>query len=933
MEASTHDGLSTWFSRDHEDVVDLALAASAAGTFSVDLSGHDVTWSPELPEVLGVEGHHPELVRTRLLELIEPLTVAARNCPIWHNFDLEQCHTTPGGETRWTRFLARTQGNGSVGSVGSDPTNGAASTVERLVGIASDVTERHGNAQTLADLADRYRLLVEFSPDGICVHQDGRLVYVNPAVARFVAAEEPAELLGRPIIDFVRPAAVPEMLRRISELEAPGAATEPTEVRLRTLDGNSMLIESVSVRTTWKGEPAYQVIMRDITAQKAAEAALRYQAALVAHVSDAIIATTSDGMVSSWNPAAETVYGYGEDAALGRPVGELVGATLDPAEVLAQGGVVEAEHRKADGTPLTVRVSASPMDGGFVLVCADETARRAAERRYRTVVAALDEGVVVIDGHGLVGSANPAAGRILGLPVDAIIGCATTLFPLYDESGARIPPSEYPSALTRTTGRATNGRVVRVRRPDGRWVWLSMSCRPLDTNATPPHQVVTSFTDITERRAIGEQLEHDATHDPLTNLANRTLILQRLEEALCRPRRKGTACVLFIDLDKFKVINDSLGHGIGDKVLRIAGQRLKNCVRRHDLVGRLGGDEFAVVTFALEHGQQVRALVDHIRQSLTEPIIVEGRRLRVDASIGVVTAHEHDERSAEDLLRDADVAMYQAKTRGRGRHELFDVELRERVQRQLRLEQDLRDSVRGGQLWVAYQPVVDLRTYQRVAVEALLRWQHPVHGSISPGEFIPLAEESDLINLIGGYMLRTSTRELSLRRLRGGTRTRLTANLSARQLDDESLVDAVDDALRTTGLPPSELCLEITESALMREPEKAAEILTALRNLGVRLAIDDFGTGYSSLAQLWKLPLDTLKIDRSFVAGLDGPGNPDAEAIIKGIVTMAHSMGLTVIAEGTENERQVAILRGLGCDQAQGFHFGRPAPAEQVFGE
>ncbi len=918
MEAYTHDELSTWSSRSREDVTDLALTAITAGAWSVNLSDHDVTWSPELAGILGVDTDNSDVVRRRLLDLLEPLTFAARNCPVWHNFDLEQCHTTPGGETRWTRFLARAQGNAATG------------TVERLVGIATDVTERFSNAQALDDLADRYRLLVELSPEGICVHQDGKLVYVNPAAARFVKADDPAKLLNRPIIDFVRPVAAPELLRRVSSLREPGEATEPTEVRLCRLDGSSLFVESVSVRTTWQGEPAYQVIMRDITAQKSAQAALRFQAALVRHVSDAIIATTSDGMVTSWNPAAEAVYGHSEHAALGRPVSELVGVTLDPQAIVADGGVVEVEHRKADGSALTVRVSASPMDDGYVLMCADETARRAVERRYRTVVTALDEGVVVIDGNGLVGSANPAAGRILGLPVEAMIGCSPSLFPLYDESGARIPPSEYPSALTRSTGNALNGRVLRARRPDGQWVWLSMSCRPLAPNTAPPHEVVASFTDITERRAIGERLEHDATHDPLTNLANRTLLLKRLEDMLRQPYGRSV-CVLFIDLDKFKVINDSLGHGIGDKVLRIAGLRLKNCVRRDDLVGRLGGDEFAIVASGIEQSGQIQGLIGHIRRALAEPIIVEGRRLRIDASIGVVTARANDERSAEDLLRDADVAMYQAKMRGRGRHEFFDVELRERVQRQLRLEQDLRESVRDGQLWVAYQPVVDLRTHRRVAVEGLLRWNHPVHGEISPGEFIPLAEESDLINLIGGHMLRTATQELAFRRKRSGVPTRLAVNVSARQLDDGSVVPAVNDALRTTGLPPGELCLEITESALMQEPEAAAEVLTALRELGVRLAIDDFGTGYSSLAQLWKLPLDTLKIDRSFVAGLDGPSHPDAEAIIKGIITMAHSMGLTVIAEGTENERQITILRELGCDQAQGFHLGRPAPANEVF--
>ncbi|WP_167175291.1 sensor domain-containing protein [Saccharomonospora amisosensis] len=918
MEACTRGGAPAWTKPNHEIIADLALTATGAGIWSLDLGTLDVTWTTGVAEALGLPVEDEHSIRDRLLELLEPLTVAARNCPVWHNFDLEQCHETPHGDTRWTRFLARAQDNGD-------------GDIERLVGIATDVTERHGNEQALADLADRYRLLVELSPDGICVHEGGRLVYVNPAAARFVAAELADDLIGKPITDFVDPFAVPDMLKRIEELEGPGATTTPTEVELKRLDGETMLIESVSVRTTWQGRPAYQVIMRDITAQKSAEAALHYQAALVSHVSDAIIATTAEGVVTSWNPAAETVYGHSSRSAIGRPVGEVVGSRLDPAAVLADGGVVEDTHRRADGSRLAIRVSAAKMNGGYVLVCADETARRQAERRYSTVVAALDEGVVVIGADGFVESANPAAGRILGLPLHAVIGCSPTLFPLYDESGQRIDPADYPSALSRRTGEPAGTRVVRAQRPDGRCVWLSMSCRPLDGSPTTPAAVVTSFTDITERRAIGERLEHDATHDPLTGLANRTLVLQRLASALREGSRGGMACVLFIDLDKFKVINDSLGHNIGDKVLRIAGQRLQHSVRRSDLVGRLGGDEFAVVTFEVRHDGEIRSLIEHLRRSLTEPITVDGRRLRIDASIGIVTAGPGDGRSAEDLIRDADVAMYQAKTRGRGRDEFFDVELRERIQRQLRLEQDLREAIRGGQLWVAYQPVVDLRTYRTVAVEGLLRWDHPVHGSISPGEFIPLAEESDLINLIGGHMLRTATRELANRRGPGKIDTRLTVNLSARQLDDEKLVDAVAEALRATGLPPEELCLEITESALMREPKAAAEVLTALRGLGVRLAIDDFGTGYSSLAQLWKLPLDTLKIDRSFVAGLDEPGETDAEAIIKGIVTMAHAMGLTVIAEGTENARQVEILRDLGCDQAQGFHFGRPSRAADLF--
>ncbi len=942
MEAHTRDEVPHWFGPDRDDLVDLAPNGGVGATWSADLGTGEITWNADLPEVLGVPTADEDDIDTRLRELIGPLTAAARNSPAWEILDLEQRHTTFDGSSRRLRFLARVHRPPATGDEHTDAGPEAGTPHPgpgRLVGIATDVTgdpaesdvaEVRG-ARWPGDPVEGYRRLVESHPHGICVHDGTTLLYANPATAALVGAKDPGALVGRHLTEFVTTDAVPEMLRRIDTLDRPGATTGPVRVRLVRADGGTTVVESTAVRTTWRGRPAYQVTLRDVTRARSVESALRYEAALVSHVSDAIIATDSGGVVRSWNPAAGTVYGHPAETAVGRHVLDLVGGGPDPATIVAEGGVAETEHRRCDGTAVTVRVSAAEMDDGYVLVCADETARRQAQRRYRTVVAALDEGVVVLDPTGLVETANPAAGRILGLPVDAMIGCSPALFPLHDESGTRIPTSENPAAVTRHTGRPADGRVVRARRPDGRWVWLSLSCRALDPHGPAPHAVVVSFSDITERRAIGRRLAHDATHDSLTGLANRALVLRGLASALRGTGPEDLTCVLFIDLDKFKVINDSLGHGVGDRVLRIVGDRLRRHVRDRDVVGRLGGDEFAVVTPGVQHCGQVRALVDSLRRALTEPITVDGRRLRVDASIGIVTATGDDGRCPEDLLRDADVAMYQAKTRGRGRYEFFDVELRERVQRQLRLEQDLRDAVPEGQLWVAYQPIVDLRTYRRVAVEGLLRWQHPVHGLISPGEFIPLAEESDLITLIGGHMLRTATGELARRRLHGTSRTRLAVNLSARQLDDESLVAAVDDALRTTGLPPGELCLEITESALMREPSAAAEVLTALRGLGVRLAIDDFGTGYSSLAQLWKLPLDTLKIDRSFVAGLDGPTDSDAEAIITGIVRMAHSMGLTVVAEGAENDGQVRVLRDLGCDRAQGFHFGRPAPADEAF--
>ncbi|WP_112264054.1 sensor domain-containing protein [Lentzea terrae] len=887
---------------DQELLVELALSVGTAVVWWLDLGAEQFGWMPGLDVVIGVPGADTRTVRARLAELVAPLTLAAKTAPAWQDFELEQPLESKAGP-RWLHFRARVSTHGSA---------------RALVGVVADVTRRHAQQRELADLADRYRLLVDLSPDAIVVHEAGRLVYANPAAIRFVRARSDADLLGRPITDFVHPDSQPEMLRRIAKLAEPGATSDPADAVLVRFDGGTTDIESVSVRTTWEGRPAFQVIMRDVTEQKAAAAAMRYQAALAEHVSDALIATTSEGVVTSWNPGAEKVYGLRAADAIGQSIGQVIGAPLDPAAVLEGGGVVHAVHRRSDGDTLAVRASVARMDGGYVLICADETARRRAEQHFTAVVAAIGEGVLVVGSTGLVESVNPAAERILGIRAPEVIGKAASLTELHDEAGQPIPPEHFPSAITRTTGTAQHGRILRARRPDGTHVWLSLSARALAQDGRLPSATVVSFTDITERRMIDSRLEHDATHDALTGLCNRAVTIDRLSPA-ARAHRSGLTAALFIDLDKFKVINDSLGHSTGDEVLRIVGTRLSRSSRRGDVVGRLGGDEFAVIAFGVTGPDEATALANHIRAELNRPISVEGRQLHVDASVGIVIAEPGDPRDGSDLLRDADLAMYQAKTTGRGRVAFFDVELRESIQRRLQLEQDLRMAPLGDELWLAYQPIIDLRTDRRTAVEGLLRWTHPCYGLISPCEFIPLAEESDLIDIIGAHMLHIATREIAA----GAPELELSVNLSARQLDDPWLMSTIRHATHKAGLDPSSLCLEITESALTRDPAQAARTLAALRDLGVRLAIDDFGTGYSSLAQLLTLPLDTLKIDRSFTAGLGR--SDEAEAIVTSIIAMAHAVDLTVIAEGVEQVEQLEILRTLGCDQAQGFHLGRPA--------
>lgn len=902
-------------SRMDRELVDLALSVNAAVVWSFTFADGAVTWMPGMDQLFGMPDSAEHEVRTRLLELIEPVTSAARSAPVWQDLELEQEFTDPGGKHRVVRFRGRRF---------EDDTGGG------LVGVAADASTGQRNQQMLADLADRYRLLVELSPDAICVHQDGVLTYVNPATVQMLKAESDDQLIDRPVTDFIAPGDVPELLRRIQALGEPGATSAPSTAGLLRFDGGWVPVEAVSVRTTWEGRRAYQVIMRDITVQREAESALRYQAALVEHVSDAIIATTREGIVTSWNPAAEGVYGVFEEQAVGRGVGEVVGAALDPAALVAGGGRAQVMHRRSDGSRLTIRLSASEMDSGYVIVCADETARRRAEEHHATVVDSLDEGVMVLGPRRTIESTNPAALSILGTTEAEFLGATPEDWGLFDEMGTLLPVEEYPGVHTQRTGIPQNSRLTRLQRPDGRWVWLAITSRSLMPESTPPHSVVISFTDITESRAIRERLEQEATHDPLTGLANRTLLLRRIREALRSAHRAQWTAVLFVDLDQFKIINDSLGHGIGDVVLRIVGERLRATAPEEDLVGRLGGDEFLLLRRGGVDDGELGALAENLREELTRPMTVEGRQLHVDASVGIVLAPTEDARTAEDLLRDADVAMYQAKALGRGRYTFFDVTLRERLQRHMHLEQDLRDALPERQLWMAYQPVVDLRSERLAAVEGLLRWTHPVQGQISPAEFIPLAEESELINKVGAHMLGMATRELATYRADHEISLGLKVNLSARQLDDPNLLPSVKEALAVTGIPASTLCLEVTESELMRDLETATRVLSGLRELGVSLAIDDFGTGYSSLAQLHRLPLDTLKIDRSFVVGLGE--SHDAEVFITSIIAMAHAVDLMVVAEGAETTRQVDLLQRLGCDQVQGFGVGKPVPLDELSG-
>ena len=498
-----------------------------------------------------------------------------------------------------------------------------------------------------------------------------------------------------------------------------------------------------------------------------------------------------------------------------------------------------------------------------------------------------------------------------------------------DLDAAPEPSSDPWPAPAGPGGRSVDRRrPVRHRLSDGRVVDVELTSNPI---AFHDHTaMLTSVQDVTERVALEQQLRHQAFHDPLTGLANRALFHDRLQHALARLSRGSTGlAVLLLDIDAFKRVNDSLGHTSGDELLIAVSERLAADLRAADTAARLGGDEFVVLAEGLTDPTEAVALADRLQGALTAPFDLAGREVVVRASIGIASAWPGDTASAEELLRNADVAMYAAKAAGHGGHAHFQDHMHTAAVARLEVESELRVALTAGQLELYYQPIVQLPGRQVVGAEGLIRWHHPVRGLVMPGEFIPVAEQTGLIDEIGAWVIEKACRQLARWQEAGGPQE-VAVNVSARQLTSPHFVPMVCRCLAASGASPAGLTLEITESVLMADADAARLALEELRSVGVRVAIDDFGTGYSSLSYLGRFPLDYLKIDRSFVEGL-GYYEPTAGGgdthLVSGIVRLASALGLTVVAEGIETEFQARTVASLGCGKAQGYLFGRPGPA------
>jgi len=553
-----------------------------------------------------------------------------------------------------------------------------------------------------------------------------------------------------------------------------------------------------------------------------------------------------------------------------------------------------------------------------------EASMRASETRYRSLVQHSSDVTLVLGMDDRITYASPATFKLLGWTPEQVVGMAD--FELLHPDDQERMANELGPILEQSTA-ATEPMSVRLRHADGTWRHVEVVVTNLCQEPTVAGYVC-NIRDITERKNAEALLVYQALHDPLTGLPNRTVILDRAEQLLARARRNGQpVTALFIDLDNFKDVNDTLGHGAGDHLLQAVADRFQSTVRESDSVGRFGGDEFVVLTDGRSPDTGPEVLVERLRQALRAPVPLPGLEnvgISVSASIGVASGVYP---SATELLRDADTALYRAKASGKDRCAHFAPAMQLALQNRIELTRDLRTAVEDRQFFLVFEPLFDLDTLRVRGVESLLRWQHPVRGVVGPVEFISTLEETGGILELGGWILHEACRQAARLRQRHGDLS-VSVNVSTRQLETDAFLDDVERALRATDLPPHALTLEITETALMRDAEAAVGRLQSLKELGIRLSIDDFGTGYSSLAYLQRFPVDEVKVDRSFVSSM--AESSESAAIIHTLVELSNTLGLVALAEGIETPQQLESLRREGCHRGQGYFLGRPSSPQAI---
>ena len=790
-------------------------------------------------------------------------------------------------------------------------------TLAVIGGQVGQLVRRAQAEQALVASERRFRALIEHGHDAIVLYdRDLHMIYRSPT-AKGVSGYEDEERLGGPLLDLVFEDDQRGLQGIVERLLAQSGGSAPFRCRVLHKGGRLRWIEGVI--TNLLDEPAvgalvvnYRDIDEQMRAREALERSERYFRALIEGSGDIIAVADLDWRFTYVNPGLARILGYEPQHAIGRLFLDYTPCDAEAlrneaALALDRPGathVMQIESRHRDGSMRTLETTiVRGVDAAntpvYLINSRDLSERRRGEVRLRKIVEATAAPLLLVDPGGTIVFVNPAAAALFGRPAAALQG-----------SPLGLPVSDARPA------------EVQIPQPDGtrRAAEMQFAAAELEGRDV----LVVSLHDLTERKRYESRIEHLASHDALTGLPNRALLHDRVEQTILHARRTGSrVALMYVDLDQFKLVNDSWGHPAGDALLIEVGRRLRAAMREGDTVARLGGDEFVVLLSDLARPGDSAVVARKIAGALASPLALDGRDVQVTASVGIAIWPEDGE-SLEALLQCADVAMYRAKDEGRNGYQCCSGEMGAQARARVELETGLRQALERAELRLHYQPQVELASGQVSGCEALLRWERPGRGLVSPAQFIPVAEESGLIVPIGEWALRAACREAAGWGAAGLGRIKVAVNLSARQFRQGSVVETVRAALADSGLPPACLELEITESVVARDLDQVVKALEQVRRMGVSVAIDDFGTGYSSLAYLRTLPIQKLKIDRSFIKGIGE--DREAAALVGEIVRLAHVLSLEVVAEGVETPAQAAFLREAGCEKMQGYLFSRPVP-------
>lgn len=675
--------------------------------------------------------------------------------------------------------------------------------------------------------------------------------------------------------------------------------------------------------------------------RRIAEQAVRKLSLVVEQAADSVFITDPQGQIQYVNPAFEQLTGFTAEEAIGASPSLIKSGHHDEAffrnlwDTILAGGVFHETlvNRRKDGALFYEEQTIAPLFDhamqitSFVSTGRDITDRiRSEEKRTQLleILEATTDFVAIMNDEGRLLYLNQAGRAMLGIPDNEDISTRHIADHHPERVVQQILLEAFPTARRE---RVWHGEGV-INSADGSEIAVSQVVLAHRSPNGAAGVFSTIARDIGERKRFEHELKHQATHDALTGLPNRLLLEEHLSTELARAQRgRLQTAVIFLDIDNFKRINESLGHAAGDTLLRYVAQRLRNCVRPNDIVARYGGDEFTILVSDLPNANAILTVLHKLREAFGAAIFITGQDVYATFSMGV-SVYPNDGNNPETLLKNADTAMYRAKANGRNQYQFYAPEMNARGEELLALETDLRRALDRREFVLYYQPQLHLHTGKITGVEALLRWQHPERGLVSPDDFIPLLEETGLIVPVGQWVLSDACAQYRKFRTAEHEPLRMSINVSARQFRENTLLDRIQQAIRDEGVPPHHLELEITESTAMHDVQATSEILAALDALGVRLAIDDFGTGYSSLAYLKRFPLDVLKIDRTFIP--DSPDDDTTSAIAEASISLGHKLGLEVIAEGVETMTQMSFLRTHGCDIIQGYYFSHPQPADRM---